>query len=93
MKTILVTIPVNEVHKERLDKIAKENTVQYIPADLVTEDQISEASVIIGNVPADMIRASKRLELLQLESAGTDAYIVPGVLAGTTTLCLSLIHI
>lgn len=87
MKTILVTIPVNEVHKERLDKIAKENTVQYIPADLVTEDQISEASVIIGNVPADMIRASKRLELLQLESAGTDAYIVPGVLAGTTTLC------
>ena len=87
MKNVLVTIPVNEEHKARLNRIAKENPVLYIPVKQVTEEQIAQASVIIGNVPAKMIRASERLELLQLESAGTDAYIVPGVLAENTVLC------
>lgn len=87
MKSILVTIPVNAAHQARMDEIAQGNRIQYVPADQVTEEQVAQASVIIGNVPANMIQASERLELLQLESAGTDAYIVPGVLAGTTALC------
>ena len=89
MKKILVTIPVTEEHKKRLEKIAGDNAIQFIPARHATEEQVAESSVIIGNVPAKMICASDRLELLQLESAGTDAYIVPGVLSKTTVLCNS----
>lgn len=87
MKSILVTIPVNEAHRSRINSIAGENQIQYVPAGQVTEEQVAAASVIIGNVPAGLIHGSERLELLQLESAGTDAYIVPGVLSGTTALC------
>lgn len=87
MKTILVTLPVNDSHRARIEAIARGHRVQFTPVDQVTEEQVAQASVIIGNVPARMIQASERLELLQLESAGTDAYIVPGVLAGSTVLC------
>lgn len=87
MKRILVTIPVNESHKARLQAVAGSNPVTYVPIGEVTEEQIRSANVIIGNVPAKLIGASENLELLQLESAGTDAYIVPGVLAKKTVLC------
>ena len=87
MKNILVTIPVNEAHKARLNKIAKENRVQYLAPGELSEEQVAEASVIIGNAPARLIKASKQLELMQLESAGADEYIAPGVLAETTALC------
>ena len=87
MKSVLVTLPVNEGHKARINAIAKDCNVQYVPGSEVTEKQVSAADVIIGNVPAKMIRASERLELLQLESAGADAYTVPGLLSGSTALC------
>ena len=87
MKSILVTLPVNEKHRQRINEIAQDCRVLYVPNSQVTEEQVSAASVIIGNVPAKMIRASERLELLQLESAGADAYLAPGLLAGSTVLC------
>ena len=87
MKNILVTLPVNEKHRQRINEIAQDCRVLYVPNSQVTEEQVSAASVIIGNVPAKMIRASERLELLQLESAGADAYLAPGLLAGSTVLC------
>ena len=87
MKKVLVTIPVNEEHKERINQIAQACCVQYVPVGEVTGEQVAEANVIIGNIPAEMIRASENLELLQLISAGADAYIAPGLLAGSTVLC------
>ena len=87
MKNILVTLPVNEKHRQRINEIAQDCRVLYVPNSQVTEELVSAASVIIGNVPAKMIRASERLELLQLESAGADAYLAPGLLAGSTVLC------
>ena len=87
MKKVLVSIPVTEKHRERINEIAQGCSVQFVSAGEVTEEQIAEANVIIGNVPAEMIRASERLELLQLISAGADAYLAPGLLAGSTVLC------
>ena len=87
MKNILVTIPVNDSHRERICGIAGGCRVDFVPRNEVTEAQVAEASVIIGNVPAKMIRASQRLELLQLESAGADAYIATGLLSPATVLC------
>ena len=87
MKNILVTLPVNESHKAKIGKIAQGCNIRYISNREVTDEQIAEANVIIGNVPAKKIRASERLELLQLESAGADAYLAPGLLSGSTVLC------
>ena len=87
MKNIIVTLPVTESHKARINEIAQGCCVWYTSNGDVTEEQIVDADVIIGNVPAKKIRASERLELLQLESAGADAYLAPGILSGSTVLC------
>ena len=87
MKNVLVTIPVSESHRERMNAIARDCSIRYVPGAQVTEEQVAEASVIIGNVPARFIRASEKLELLQLESAGADPYLPDGVLAKSTVLC------
>ena len=89
MKNVLVTIPVKESHRARIDEIAKDCCVLYVPAGQATEEQVADASVIIGNVPAKMIKASDKLELLQLESAGADPYLPAGVLSEKTVLCNS----
>ncbi|MBP5743758.1 MAG: D-2-hydroxyacid dehydrogenase [Oscillospiraceae bacterium] len=87
VKNVLVTLPVREEHKTKIREAAQGCRVLFVPLSQVTAEQIAEANVIIGNVPAKMIRASESLELLQLESAGADAYLAPGLLAGSTVLC------
>lgn len=85
-KNILVVIPVQERHKEKLEKAGEGCKFSYSsPAD-VTESMVSEAEIVIGNIPAPKIRASDKLELLQLNSAGADNYIKPGVLSDRTIL-------
>ena len=87
MKKVLVVTPVKEEHKARLEAIGKDCAFVYCPAPEVTEELVQDANIIIGCVPAEMIHASEKLELLQLHSAGADPYIVPGVLAKKTILC------
>ena len=89
MKNVLVVIPVQEKHRARLEEIGKDCVIVYSSPKEVTAEQVAEANVVIGNIPANLIQASENLELLQLDSAGTDAYIVPGVLAKKTVLCNS----
>ena len=87
MKNILVTIPAKPEHKARLEAIAPDCAFTYTTIPAATEELIASADVILGCVPADRIKASKRLALLQLNSAGADPYIKPGVLAENTVLC------
>ncbi len=86
MKQILVTIPVNDRHKAYLENIGKDCIFTYRAAAAVTEEDVRAAQIIIGNVPAAMIKASPRLEWIQLNSAGADAYCRDGVLAEGTVL-------
>ncbi|WP_246240436.1 Rossmann-fold NAD(P)-binding domain-containing protein [Anaerocolumna sedimenticola] len=78
MKRILVTLPVTEQHKERLERSISDCIFQYIPLSEVTIDMVRNSEIIVGNVPSTYICASNTLELLQLNSAGADAYILPG---------------
>ena len=89
MKTVLVTIPVNEKQRAQLESAAEGCHVTYIPASIISTEDIAKADAIVGNVPADLIHASERLTLLQLDSAGADAYVKPGVLSKGTALCNS----
>lgn len=86
MKNILCVLPVEQRHKEKLEKAALGNDIIYTSPDKVTEAQVQSANVILGCVAPKLINSSENLELLQLNTAGTDPYIVPGVLAKKTVL-------
>ena len=77
MKNVLVLLPVEARHKEKLEAAGAGCCFVYSDPDTVTAEQIQAANIILGLPKADMIRASKNLEWLQLASAGTDPYIVP----------------
>lgn len=86
MKQILVVIPVDEKDKAFLENSYQEAEFTYVPADQVTKEQVLKADIIIGNAPASMVAENDHLELLQLNSAGTDAYIKEGIIKAGTKL-------
>ena len=86
MNTVLVTLPVEERHKPILEKAGPGCRFVYCGMNGATPELVQDADVILGCVPAHMIQASPKLKLLQLYSAGTDPYIVPGVLDKDTIL-------
>ena len=87
MKTVLVTLPVEERHKKTLEAAGEDCRFHYCAMQEATEELVSQADVILGCVPAGNIQASERLGLLQLYSAGADPYLAPGVLHENTVLC------
>lgn len=86
MKNVLVLMSVEERHKKKLEAAGEGCTFVYSSPEEASTEQVQQANVIMGQVNASQIQASENLELLQLESAGTDAYIQPGVLNAKTVL-------
>ena len=86
MKDVLVLMPVEARHKEKLETAGAGCRFTYSRPDQVTVEAIRSASIILGQPKAEMIAASEKLEWLQLESAGADAYVKPGVLHEKTLL-------
>lgn len=85
-KNILVLMPVEARHREKLEAAGAGCAFVYSSPGEVSPAQIQAADIILGQPKASMLQASPRLEWLQIESAGTDAYIVPGVLDKNTVL-------
>ena len=98
-KRALVTIPTGERHRNLLQQAAPGWEFRFrgtdtlvcapqeaLPGQPVTQEDVDWAQVILGNVPAAMLHGSPALEWLQTNSAGGEAYIQPGVLAGDTLL-------
>ena len=83
-KKILVLLPVTEEDKEYLRSRAKGAAIpcRFVFSSLeeVTDEEIAASQIIIGRFPVSKIRTATSLEWLQLPMAGTDAYVVPGVL-------------
>ena len=98
-KRALVTIPTGERHRSLLQQAAPGWEFRFrgtdtlvcapqeaLPGQPVTQEDVDWAQVILGNVPAAMLHGSPALVWLQTNSAGVEAYIQPGVLAGDTLL-------
>lgn len=98
-KRALVTIPTGERHRNLLQQAAPGWEFRFrgtdtlvcapqeaLPGQPVTQEDVDWAQVILGNVPAAMLHGFPALEWLQTNSAGVEAYIQPGVLAGDTLL-------
>ncbi len=84
---ILFVIPTEEGVRERFCAIAPEADFHFTDGAAVTEEEVQAADIIIGNVPPSMIKASPKLKFFQTNSAGSNNYTVPGVLADSTVLC------
>lgn len=89
MKKVLCILPASQRHREKLEKAAPDCEIVYCPVRELTAELVSEANVILGNVPPELIAGSESLELLQTNSAGVDPYLRPGVLNEKTVLANS----
>lgn len=89
-KEILVTIPVTNEHKKYLEEKASSGQYhccfRYIPGKNVTKEDADRANVIIGNLKPELVKGAENLEWFQLNSAGADQYVAPGVLSEKTVL-------
>lgn len=83
---ILVMIPMTQTQQDKLEQILPKAEYLYTNISDVTEEQIQQAQIILGNVPADMIKASRNLDWLHLNSAGYDPYVEKGILGPHTML-------
>lgn len=77
---ILVVIPLNGEEKEKLQSKMPEAEYIFITTEEITDELVKSADIIIGNVPPEYIKGSKKLKWLQLNSAGTDGYCEAGVI-------------
>lgn len=75
VKNILVLIPVGEEHRRILESKATSAVFTYLKHDKVTEAEVKNADIIIGNPPAAMVKGSEKLQWLQLHSAGAGEYV------------------
>ena len=50
---ILVVMPANDTHREKLQKAAPSAAFTYASAKELSRDQVQNADIIIGNAPAD----------------------------------------
>lgn len=80
MKRILVTIPVEQKHKDYLEAQAPGCTFLYKKPSEVTEELLSDVQILIGNLPPEKVSHAEKLEWMQLNSAGADNYVKPGIL-------------
>lgn len=88
MKKILIAVPgITEECKQRLVAAAAGNDVRAVNFKDLTREDVDWAEIAVGNIPVSLLHGQK-LEFLQLNSAGADAYVVPGVLdSGTKLSC------
>lgn len=80
MKTVLVQLPLNETQKEKLLAAGEGCAFVFAEPGSVTDEQIAQAQILIGNLPPHRLAAAEKLELLQLNSAGAAEYTERGVL-------------
>ncbi|OOM80855.1 D-2-hydroxyacid dehydrogenase [Clostridium sp. BL-8] len=80
VSNILVLLPINEKQKMLIESAVPNAKYTYETYDTVNKKIVQSADIIIGNPPAEMLSDSTNLKWLQLNSAGSDAYIKKGVL-------------
>lgn len=93
MKRVIVAPPIKDDGNEKFYKIVTEKCkgldcefIQSCQKD-VSEKDIADADAVIGSISPKLLPYAKKLQLLQLTSAGADAYVKRGVLAEEVLLC------
>ena len=77
---VLALLPFDEAQRSTLEAATPQARVTYATHDTVTDEQISAAHVIVGNLAPERLSCARNLRLLQLNSAGYDKYVTPGLM-------------
>lgn len=80
MYKVLVVMDVEVEHKSMLASLNSGANIQYIPAGLLTADDVEDVDMIVGNLNPQLLKYCRNLKLLQLNNAGTDGFTDKGVL-------------
>lgn len=80
LNNILVLLPISERQKKIIESAYPNANYIYELRESVNKETVEQAEVIIGNPPPEMLVGSDKLKWLQLNSAGSDAYIKEGIL-------------
>ncbi|MEZ3487298.1 MAG: D-2-hydroxyacid dehydrogenase [Lachnospiraceae bacterium] len=88
MKEVLVTIPVLEEHRRYLESIGEDMHFTYASRkEGAAREMVERADYILGNVKTEYLPDARHLQFLQLDSAGANEYVRPGVLPPGVKLC------
>lgn len=80
VQQILVLFPASEDQKRRLEEKAPDAVFRYTTPAKVTDRELEEAEIIFGNPPAGRLGLCRRLQWIQLNSAGYEQYLGQGIL-------------
>ncbi|MBB3129142.1 phosphoglycerate dehydrogenase-like enzyme [Paenibacillus rhizosphaerae] len=86
-KTLLVMMTFLPEFRAILEALAPELDIVYCEKQPPTEEDLKRASYIWGNPSEEQLSLCERLEWLQLQTAGHDRYVLPGVLPKGAMLC------
>lgn len=86
MKKIVVTIPMEEIHKEKIKNTAFNSEIFYMSELKNPEETIKDADIILGNVSPEILKKCEKLKWIHLNSAGANEYTKEGVLKEGTIL-------
>lgn len=86
-KYIVSVVPLGEHHIETIRAVAGDRQILCFKSGAEVSDEIlADTEVLFGNIAPARLSVCKDLKFVQLESAGYDNYIVPGVLADSTVV-------
>lgn len=77
-KTVLVVIPTEERHKEKLERAGKGCRFVYASPQTATEEMIGSSRCDYRQVKPGQTACTGRSAVAALNSAGADAYVKPG---------------
>ena len=88
MKKILVVLPIEQNHREYLEKQTEGHDVafKFVDYDNVTLDDVKDVNCIIGSIKRKWIKAAENLEWLQISYSGAELFTMPGLLKSETIL-------
>ena len=72
MKNVLVALPLNKTQKEHLESVSNQLEFTYVDRDKVTPQMVESANIIVGNIKEELIESAKKLEFMQIDSAGVE---------------------
>ncbi|MCL1795304.1 MAG: D-2-hydroxyacid dehydrogenase [Clostridia bacterium] len=88
-ENVLVTLPVLTAHRARLEAAMPGAAFTYKLANTVRAGDVRDRTIIMGNITPALLRNANALRWLQLESAGADAYTIPGAMPPEVMLTCS----
>ena len=85
MNKILITIPMDEKSRKKIDELVGEKAI-YLNSKEVTDSILNECEAVIGNIPPKMLKEKENIKWVQLNSAGANNYTENGILSENTIL-------